>query len=171
MNSKTELLLKIMRFLAWLVFIGLLIKAGAIIMSFGVSMNNSEAAKNLYRGMDLSRYETYSFINYTAIVFYYILLYLLQAYIALFATKLLSSANLEKLYSTTVLGLVQKIRYTIFGVLIIAILHNLHVAILEKYAGITPDYITSEYVFLAGMVFVLVIIFKRSIEFQLENDQ
>ncbi len=171
MNSKTELLLKVMRFLAWLVFIGLLIKAGAIIMSFGVSMNNSEAAKNLYRGMDLSRYENYSFINYTAIVFYYILLYLLQAYIALFATKLLSSTNLEKLYSTTVLGLVQKISYTIFGVLVIAILHNLHVAILEKYAGIAPEYITSEYIFLAGMVFVLVIIFKRSLDIQLANNQ
>lgn len=170
MNSKTELLLKIMRFLAWVVFIGLLIKAGAIMMSFGVSISNSEAAKDLYRGMDLSRYETYSFVNYTFIVIYYILLYLLQAYIALFATKLLSSMNMEKPFNTTVVDLLQKISYTILGVWIIAILHNIHLVILEKVADIQPEHIAGEFIFLAGMIYVLAQLFKRGAEMQTEND-
>ncbi|MBC8757166.1 DUF2975 domain-containing protein [Kordia sp. YSTF-M3] len=170
MNSKTELVLKVMRFLVWLVFIGLLIKAGAIMMSFGVSVNNSEAAKDLYRGMDLSRYESYSFINYTSIVFYHILLNLMQAYIALFVAKLLSSINIEKPFTKTVADLLKRISITVFGVWILAMLHNLHVAILEKYAAITPDYIAVEFIFLAGVVFVLAQLFKKGVEMQTEND-
>lgn len=170
MNSKTELLLKTMRFLAWLVFIGLLIKAGAIMMSFGVSIKNPEAAKDLYRGMDLSRYETYSFINYTVIVFYYILLYLMQAYIALFAAKLLSSINMEKPFTKTVVDLLKRISVTILAVWILAILHNLHVSVLEKYAAITPEFIAGEFIFLAGMIYVLAQLFKRGAEMQTEND-
>jgi len=170
MNSKTGKLVKLMRLLAWLAFLGFLIKAGAILMAFGVSIDNSEAAKDLHRGMDLSRYETYNFVNYTMIVIYYILLYLLLAYIALFTAKLLSEINTEKPFNETVNNLVHKISYTIFAVFILAIVHNSHMAILEKTANILPDFIASEFIFLAGLVFVLILLFKRGIEIQAENN-
>ena len=170
MKSKTEKLLKVMRFLACLAFIGLLIKAGAIIMSFGVSIQNPEASKDLYKGMDLSRYADYSFINYTLIVGYYVLLYLMQAYIALFMTKLLSSLNLEKPFTETVVDLLKKVSYTIFGVWLIAMLHNAHVIGLEKYAGIDAEPFAGEYIFLAGIVYVLAQLFKRGVEIQAENE-
>ncbi|QHI39334.1 hypothetical protein IMCC3317_47440 [Kordia antarctica] len=168
MNSKTELLLKIMRFLAWIAFIGLLIKAGALIMAFGVSIDNSEAAKDLYRGMDLSRYETYSFVQYSMIVMYHILVYIMLAYIALFATKLLSTINIEKPVTKTVADLLNKISIAILGVLILAILHNVHVAILEKYEAIIPEYIASEFIFLAGIVYVLAELFKRNLKNEIQ---
>jgi hypothetical protein len=170
MRSTTEKLLIIMRLLAWLAFIGLLIKAGAIIMSYGTSVKNPEAAKDLYNGMDLSRYQTYSFTNYSIIVFYHILLNFMQAYIALFIAKLLSSIHIEKPFTKIVLDLLKKISITIFGVWIIAMLHNLHVAILEKTAAISPEFIAVEFIFLAGVVYVLAQLFKRGVELQAEND-
>ncbi len=159
-----------MRFLAWLAFIGLLIKAGAIIMSFGVSIQNPEASKDLYKGMDLSRYADASFLHYTVIVFYYILLYLLQAYIALFMAKLLSAINIEKLFTTAVVEILQKISITIFVVWILAMVHNLHVILLDKYAEIDAEPFASEYIFLAGIVYVLAELFKRGVEMQKENE-
>lgn len=170
MNSTTGKLLKLMRLLAWLAFIGLLIKAGAILMSFGVSFSNPEAAKDLYKGMDLSRYETYSFFQYAIIVMYFILLYVMQAYIALFGAKLLSAINIEKPFSKTVADLLQKISYTIFGVGILAIVHNIHVAILNVSTGIIADLIAGEFIFLAGLVYVLAQLFKKGAEMQAENE-
>ena len=134
MNSKTELLLKIMRFFAWIVFIWFLVKAGAIIMSFGVSINNSEAAKDLYRGMDLSRYEMYNFSHSAVIVCYYIIFYLLQAYTALFTTKLLNFTNTQTAVSVNTVSLLHNLKYTTLTVLVIAFLHNIPVAIFEIYA-------------------------------------
>jgi hypothetical protein len=139
-------------------------------MAFGVSVNNPEAAKDLYRGMDLSRYETYSFINYAVIVMYYIVSYLMQAYTALFTAKLLSNINIDKPFNTTVVALLRKISLAIFIVWILAIVHNIHVTILEKVALITPDYIAGEFIFLAGMIYVLAQLFKRGAELQSEND-
>ena len=170
MASKTEKILKLMRFLAWLAFIGLLIKAGAIIMSYGVSIQNPEASKDLYQGMDLSRYADASFIHYTIIVFDYIILYLLQAYIALFVAKLLTEVNLEKPFTITVVEILHKISITVFGVWILAMMHNLHVMLLDKYAGIDAEPFATEYIFLAGIVYVLAQLFKRGVEMQKENE-
>lgn len=170
MNTTTIKLLKLMRLLAWLAFIGLLVKAGAIMMSFGVSFSNPEAAKDLYKGMDLSRYETYSFFHYSIIVMYFILLYIMQAYIALFGAKLLSSINVEKPFNKTVVDLLHKISYTIFGVGILAIVHNIHVAILNASTGIIADLIAGEFIFLAGLVYVLAQLFKKGAVMQAENE-
>ena len=159
-----------MRFLAWLAFIGLLIKAGAIIMSFGVSIQNPEASKDLYQGMDLSRYLDASFTHYTIIVFYYIILYLLQAYIALFVAKLLTEVNLDKPFTMSVVAILHKISITIFGVWILAMVHNLHVILLDKYADIKAEPFASEYIFLAGIVYVLSQLFKRGAAMQRENE-
>ncbi|MGH1386636.1 DUF2975 domain-containing protein [Kordia sp.] len=170
MASKTEKLLKLMHFLAWLAFIGLLIKAGAIIMSYGVSIQNPEASKDLYKGMDLSRYADVNFAHYSMIVFYHALLYLLQAYVALFVAKLLNAVNLEKPFTMTVVAILRKISITIFAVWILAMVHNLHVVLLEKYAAIEAEPFASEYIFLAGIVYVLTQLFKRGVEMQNENE-
>ncbi|WP_046756055.1 DUF2975 domain-containing protein [Kordia jejudonensis] len=170
MNSTAKNILKIMRLLAWIAFIGLLIKAGAIIMSYGISTNNPEAAKDLYKGMDLSRYEAYNFVQYTIIVMYYVIMYLMQAYIALFGAKLLSSINIEKPFSAEVVQLLHKISYTILGVGILAILHNVHVGIINANAGIEAELIAGEFIFLAGLVYVLAQLFKKGAVMQAEND-
>ena len=52
---KTKQVLGVMKIMSWIIFIGLCIKAGAFIISFGVSLFvNNEAAKDLYLGLDLS---------------------------------------------------------------------------------------------------------------------
>ena len=53
MKTKTESILTTMNVLTWVVFIGLLIHAGAIIVSYFISIINPEGAKNLYLGLDL----------------------------------------------------------------------------------------------------------------------
>lgn len=170
MKNTSELLLKIMRILAWFVFVALLIKAGAFLMSYGVSINNQEAANDLYRGTDLSRYERYSFVQYSLIVFYHIILYILQAYIALFVVNLIKNINLEQPFTIMVATILQKISITIFVVWILAMIHNVHVAILERYAGIEASFFSGEYIFLAGVIFVLAFIFKKGVRMQHENE-
>ena len=54
MSKKTDRLLLIMNILSWIVFVGLMVKAGAILISYGVSIGNPEGAKNLSNGLNLS---------------------------------------------------------------------------------------------------------------------
>jgi hypothetical protein len=170
MKSKTQKLLTVMNILAWIVFIGLLIQAGSIIISYVVSIGNAQAAKDLYRGMDLSVYRQQSFGHYTFLVGYKVIFYIMQAYIAFLMTRLLSRLNISKPFNADVVKLLQEISHSILCVWLVAMVYNIHAAILEKSYGIAAAYISGDSIFLAGIVYVLAQMFKRGVEIQSENE-
>ena len=170
MNSKTEKLLKIMYILSWIAFIGLLIKAGVIIFSYIVSINNVEASKNLFEGLNLFNYRTHSFYQYSLIVGYKVIIFLIEAYIAYLITELLSKLNLEKPFNPNVQVFMQKIGYNILYLWIIAMIHNTHVQFIAKRYNFPMDLFSSDFIFLAGIIFIFSQIVKRGIELQSEND-
>lgn len=170
MKFKTEVLLQVMNVLAWVVFIGLIIKAGSVIISYGVSIGNAEASKNLYMGMDRNAYLKFSFAQYTIVVGYQVALFIMEAYIAFLMTRLLSKLNIARPFSADVVKLLQQISYWIFWVWLVVMIYNIHVFILEKSQAIAASYISGDFIFLAGIVYVLAQLFKRGIEIQSENE-
>jgi hypothetical protein len=167
---KTKKLLKIMHVLAWLVFLGLLIRVGTIITTYFISIGNEQAAGNLFDKVDLSKYYNYSFIQYSLIVGYKVFVFTIEAYIAFLITKLLSKLNLEAPFNTKVQILMQKISYSIFYLWIIAMVHNTHVQFIGLRYKFPMELFSSDFIFLAGIIFIFAQIVKRGIELQSEND-
>lgn len=170
MKSNTEKLLTVLRVLAWVVFIGLMIKAGAVLWSYFVSIGHPEAAKNLYMGMDLSDYRQYSLGQYSFVVGYKILLIITQAYIAYLMTRLLSQLNISRPFHAEVARLMQQISYFILGVWVVAMIHNIHLEVLERNAGLVGTHLPGEFIFMAGIVYVFAQLFKRGVDIQSENE-
>ncbi len=170
METKTEKLLKAMRFIAWLVFIGLLIKASTILIAYFISIGNADTAKNLFGGLDLLAYRNHSLSHYSFIVFYKVVLFALEAYIAYLIIKLLGSLNLKAPFNYNVQQLMQKISYSIFYLWILAIIHNAHVRFLGRRHDFPMDLFSSDFIFLAGIIFIFAQIVKRGIEIQTENE-
>jgi hypothetical protein len=169
-NSRSTKLLRLMKIISWIVFFGLLIKAGSILVSYLISTINPNAAKNLYEGLDLSAYLNAGFINYTCIVMYRVIIIGLQAYIALLLTKLLSRVNFLQPFSSYVVLMMQIMSYTILGIGVFVIIYNIHVGILDKIFKIAPSYISGEFLFLAGIVYIFAQMFRRGVEIQRENE-
>jgi hypothetical protein len=167
---KTVKILKVMHILAWIVFIGLCIKTGIILTSYFISIAKPEYAKNLFEGLDLSQYYTHSFWQYSSIVGYKALLFSLEAYIAFLVTRLLNTLNLKKPFQTSVYQLMTKISTSIFYLWILAIIHNAHVQFLAKRYNFSMDLFSSDFIFLAGIIFIFAQIVKRGIEIQQENE-
>ena len=167
---KTKKLLKIMHVIAWLVFIGLLIRAGTIITTYLISIGNEQASQNLFDGLDLSAYRNHSFTQYSLIVGYKVLVYGIEAYIAFLITKLLSKLNLEAPFNLNVQRLMQKISYSIFYLWIIAMIHNTHVQFIGLRYKFPMELFSSDFIFLAGIIFIFAQIIKRGIEIQQENE-
>ena len=170
MKSKTEKLLKAMNVIAWIVFIGLLIKVGTIAVTYGLSINNPKSSENLFGGINLLDYREYSFTQYTLIVFYKMALFIMEAIVAYLVIKLLSGLNLKTPFSETSQKTLQKISYSVFYLWIIAIIHNTHVQFLGKKHNFSMDLFSSDFIFLAAILFVFAQIMKRGIEIQSEND-
>ena len=120
--------------------------------------------------MDLYAYRQQGFGNYTFVVAYKVILYITQAYIAFLMTRLLSRINISKPFNADVVKLMLKISYAILCVWLIAMVHNIHVSLLEKSYGLVATYISGDSIFLAGIVYVLAQMFKRGVEIQSENE-
>ena len=170
MKPKAENLLIVLNILSWIAFVGIAIKAGSFIISYIVSIGNPIASKNLYNGTDYSAYRDQSFAHYTFIVLYKVAFYVMQAYVAFLLTRLLSKLNISRPFSTDVAALLQKISIYILGIWVLAMVNNIHIAILDKLYGIVPIYISGDFIFFAGIVYVLAQLFKRGVEIQSENE-
>jgi hypothetical protein len=66
--------------------------------------------------------------------------------------------------------MMQIMTYTILGIWVFAMIYNIHVGILEKVYGIAASYISGDFLFLAGVVFIFAQMFKRGVEIQHENE-
>ncbi len=171
MKSRTEQILMVMHILAWITFIGLMIKAGAILVSYGVSVVNPEGSKNLYKGLDLRNLREYDFWNYTAVVSLKVALVLIEVYIAYLVIKILSRIKIENPFRMEFAKTLEKISYYILGAWVVAMIYNAQIQWLSKHVdGLEQDIVSGEFIFLAGIVFVIAQIFKRGVEIQAENE-
>lgn len=64
----------------------------------------------------------------------------------------------------------EKISYSILSIWIIAILHNAQIRYVAKKNGLPMDLFSSDFIFLAGVIFIFSQIVKRGIEIQEENN-
>jgi hypothetical protein len=69
MSINSKFIIKLLQVVTWMGFIGLCIKAGAILFSYLISMyRNPLAAKDLYLGLDLSQLKAYGNLEYSGLV-------------------------------------------------------------------------------------------------------
>ena len=170
MKSNTEKILATMSVLAWITFIGLMIKAGAILISYGVSIANPEAAKNLYRGMNWYELRQLDFWHYTGVVAINVTILALEVQIAFLVIKVLSKIKMSNPFTPQVSKYLERISYFILLTWVTVMLHNGHLAWLGKRTGLPENYISGEFILLAGIVFVFAQIFKKGVELQSETE-
>ncbi|MDH7462465.1 DUF2975 domain-containing protein [Chitinophagaceae bacterium 26-R-25] len=171
MKTRTENILTVMNILAWVAFVGLMIKAGAILVSFGVSCVNPEAARNLYKGMNLYNLEQYSMAHYTLSVLFKVAIIIMESYTAYQVIKVLSKIKLVNPFNMEISNALEKISYFILGIWVTAMVYNVHVGwLMKNVTGLQENFIPGDFIFMAGVVFVIAQIFKKGVEIQAENE-
>ena len=170
-RTKTHEGLAAMQILAWIVFIGYLIEAGAILISYGVSFVNPIAAKNLYLGLNLYNLRQLSFWQYSLAVSFLVALPVMKAYIAFLVIKTLSKFNMKNPFTPEVAHKLEKISFVAFGTWCVTMLSNAYTSWLIKKTGqLYGSLLSGEFIFMVGLVYIMARIFKRGVEIQSEND-
>lgn len=170
-KSRTEKILAVMYVLAWLAFVGLIVEAGAILISFGVSIANPVAAKDLYKKMNLYGLRQYNFFYYTVKIAMMIAVLVLEAYTAWLVIKILSKIKLADPFTIEVAKILERISIFIMITWIVDSLHIAYTGWLSKgLSGLQDGLELNSFIFLAGIVFVIAQIFKKGVEIQSEND-
>jgi hypothetical protein len=109
---------------SWLALIGLIVKAGAILISYGVSIGNPVGAKNLYMGLNLYNLRQYDFWQYTGMVSLMVAILVLEAYIAFLVIKVLSKIKMANPFTNEVSKNLEKISYIILLTWVAVLLDN-----------------------------------------------
>lgn len=171
MKSKTASILAVMNVLAWITFVGLMVKAGAILISYGVALGNPEGSKNLYNGLNLFPLRQFDFWHYTTMTSWLIAIALLEAYVAFLLIRILSKIKMSHPFTIEISNLLERMSYYILVIWVVAMLFNAHLKWLsKKIPTLEAHYVSGEFIFLAGVVFVIAQVFKKGVEIQTENE-
>jgi len=160
---------------AWVIFVGLCIEAGALIVNFIYSIFKPEIVHNLYQKLDLSQmynlnkwvfFSMYSFILFISI---------LKACLFYVVIMLLHKINLSKPFDTYVAGQIKNMSYYTLSIGLISYIARQTANSLQHY-GFEVDALnqfwadSQAWILMAAVIYVISTIFSRGVELQNEND-
>jgi Protein of unknown function (DUF2975) len=173
MRTKTETILTISKFLALAGGVGYSIIWGSQLTTLVASFINPEWAKRTYEvDLNLLGIREHSVGFYTCAMCLTIAVSALKALIWFVVFALLSKLKLQTPFSIEVEKKLERIAYLLLGVWIVSSnFWKIYVYYLSKDTGIQLPANNSgdEYLFMAGMIYIISQVFKRGIEIQEEN--
>jgi len=174
-RTSAKWIILLTKFVTWAAFIGLCIKAGSLMFTFIMSVFwNPVAAKDLYLGLDLSALQSLDQFYYICLVWLVIATTALKAFLFYLAVRIFDKINFNQPFCETLVLLIRNISF-------VALLTSSMIYLTNKYSdqliakGINLSSLSphltgaSEFLFLAGIVFVISLVFRKGIEIQEEN--
>ncbi len=175
MSKNKKFIFQALTIIAWIIFVGLCIEAGALLVNFIFSVYNPAIVKNLYENLDLSdMYKTNKW-TYYGMYSFILSIALLKAYLFYILTVLVTKLDLQKPFSSFVASKILQISYLTFFIGFFShmgkqvakyLMHfNYTVNVLDKFWADSGAFIL-----MAAVVYIIAIIFSKGIELQNEND-
>lgn len=173
MKTRTHFILQALNVAFWIVFIGLCIEAGAMIISFAVSLVVNEAgASNLYMGLDYSALYKYSLPHYVGMVTLVIALACTKVALAWLAVDMSLAFKLENPFDQSHVKILSKMSHTAMSAAIISMIGAGYSNwLMHRDVELPPsEWAAGEWLFWAGLIFLLAMIFEKGVELKSENE-
>jgi hypothetical protein len=174
---KTDRILKLMKFLFWVIFINLCLRTGfEIFYIFFSPFGNLESTKEVYLNLNLSEYsQLRTTLYYIIIKTLIITIYAAKTYLAYLVTKIFTKIDFNNPFTINTSKLLIKISYVALGTGILALISNgfnmwldqrdFLSVLLEPY-----EKGSSEFLFLGTIIFIIAQVFKKGTKIQSENE-
>jgi hypothetical protein len=161
--------------ISWIIFVGLSIEAGGLVVNFFFSLYRPEFVQNLYQKLDLSEMYNLSKSAFFGMYSFILVISILKAYLFYVVIMLISQLDLEKPFNTYAANQIKKISYYTLSIGLISYLaretskhlqhRGLEIDTLNQFWGDSQAYIL-----MAAVLYVIATIFSRGVEIQNEND-
>jgi len=175
MKTKTEKILTVLRFLAWIAMIGYSINFGGQIICFVISFTNPEGAKQIPGVVqNLVSLLHYNFTFYVVAMLFVMILSVMSAYLWQLVISLLSKLNLQSPFTIQVSRKLELIAYWLFATWTVGYTGTKYVDWISQSMGVEQLRIIpigNDFLFIAGIVYIISQIFRRGVEIQEENQQ
>lgn len=172
MKTNATLVLQVMHVVFWVLFIGLCVQTGTVLISFLISEFIYPAVTGrLMLGEELIALKRSSGVHYVGVVSLSVYFLAVKAYLAYLVILIFQRIDFAAPFSPEVATLITRISHVALGAGIVALAAGGYSKWLQK-SGI--DGITAwsggEFLFLAGIIFIIAQVFQRGTDLQAEND-
>ncbi len=175
MSKKSNFVFKVLSIVAWVIFVGLCIEAGGLIVNFIFSLYKPEFVQNLYKKLDLSVMYNLSKWAFFSMYTFILVISILKAYLFFIVIRLISKLDLSKPFNNFVSEQITQISYFTLSIGLLSYIaqqtakHLLHRGF--EIDQLNQFWVDSQaYILMAAVVYVIATIFKRGLEIQNEND-
>jgi hypothetical protein len=175
MLKRNNILFKGLHIVAWIIFVGLSIEAGALIVNFIFSIYKPEFVPKLYQQLDLSPMYHINRWVFFGIYGFILAIAILKAHLFYQVIILISKMSLSKPFSSFVASQVTKISYYTLSIGLISYAARQTAKSIQHYGFDTGQLNqfwgdSQAYILMAGVIYVIATIFSRGVELQNEND-
>ena len=160
---------------AWLIFVGLSIEAGALVVNFFFSLYNPEFVQNLYQNLDLTEMYKESKMAFFGVYSFILLISILKAVLFYIVIKLMHKIDLTKPFNTFVSNQILQISYYTISIGLLSFLARQVTKNLIHYGfvteGLNQFWVDSQaFIVMGAIVYIIATIFKKGVDIQNEND-
>lgn len=175
MSKQNNFIFKALHVVAWVIFVGLCIEAGGLIVNFIFSVFNPEFVGNLYQKLDLSAMYQHSKWAFFGMYSFVIFISVLKTILFYTLIELLYKLDLSKPFNNFVTRKILQLSYYTFSIGILSYIANQTAKNLSHH-GYEVDKLNQfwvdshAFILMAAIIYVIAQIFKRGVEIQSENE-
>jgi len=176
MSKTNNFVFKGLKIVAWIIFVGLCIEAGGLIVNFIFSLYNPEFVQNLYQKLDLSKMYERSRWAFYGMYSFILIISILKAILFYVVIKLVSEINLSKPFNKTVSIQILQISYYTLSIGLLSYLARQTAKNLQ-HRGYVIDTLnqfwadSQAFILMAAVIYVIAIIFSKGVEYQEELNE
>lgn len=175
MSKNNNIVFKILSIVAWVIFVGLCIEAGGLIVNFIFSLFKPEMVQNLYQTLDLSEIYNQSKWAFFSMYSFIMIISVLKAYLFYILIRLMSKLDLSKPFNSFVSEQISKLSYFTLSIGFLGLL-AMQTAKKLQHRGyeinqLNQFWVDSQaFILMGAVIYIIAAIFKKGLEIQNEND-
>lgn len=172
MSKNNNFVFIVLSIVAWIIFVGLSIEAGGLIVNFIFSIFKPEMVHNLYQKMDLSELYNRSQWAFYSMYSFVLIISVLKAFMFYIVVRLTYKLDLAKPFSTFVSKQISLISYLTLSIGLLSYIAKeslqQHGFEMDKLDQFWVD--SQAFIVMAAVIYIIAVIFKKGIEMQSENE-
>lgn len=160
---------------AWLIFVGVSIEGGGLIVNFFFHLYKPEFVQNLYQKLDLTEMYKQSKLAFFVIYSFILSISILKACLFYTVIRMMHTMDLAKPFSNFVARQISLISYFTLSIGLLSFVAREIAKNLTHYGFVTDKldqfWVDSEaFIFMGAVVYIIATIFKKGVDLQIEND-
>lgn len=175
MSKTTNIVFWGLYIVAWLIFVGLSIEAGGLIVNFFFSLYKPEFVQNLYQKLDLIQMYEDSRLAFFSIYSFILIISILKACLFYIVIRLMHKMDLLKPFNGFVSRQISQISYYTLSIGLLSYIARQLVKNLMHH-GFVPDNLnqfwtdSQAFILMGAVIYIIATIFKKGVDIQNEND-